>query len=60
LVYAAAADGEQVRAVATAADLGQFGSANWMRSVVLDYSNHFAALKNAAATLVLTPAAGNR
>ena len=47
LVYAAAADGEQVRAVAPAADLGQFGSANWMRSVVLDYSNHFAALKNA-------------
>lgn len=32
----------------TAADLGNFGSRDWMRSVVTDYSNHFSALKNSA------------
>ncbi|HCK52008.1 MAG TPA: menaquinol-cytochrome C reductase [Planctomycetaceae bacterium] len=48
LVYASGADGgEQVRAAATAVDLGGFGSAAWMRAVVVDYPNHFSALKNA-------------
>ncbi|MEE3285725.1 MAG: cytochrome b N-terminal domain-containing protein [Planctomycetota bacterium] len=46
-VYAGAADGGQVRAASTAVDLGNFGSSAWMRSVVVDYSNHFSALKNA-------------
>jgi ubiquinol-cytochrome c reductase cytochrome b subunit len=32
---------------ATAADLGNFGSRDWMRSVLVDYPKHFAALKNA-------------
>lgn len=31
----------------TAADLGNFGSREWMRSVVVDYSDHFRWLKNA-------------
>jgi len=31
----------------TAADLGNFGSREWMRAIVLDYSNHFRWLKNA-------------
>ena len=30
----------------TAADLGSFGSRDWMRAVVTDYSNHFAWMKN--------------
>ncbi len=47
LIYAGTPDGGQVRAAATAADLGQFGSPAWMESVVVDYSNHFSALKNA-------------
>ena len=47
LVYAAATDGGQVRAASTAVDLGNFGSAAWMKSVVVDYPNHFSALKNA-------------
>ena len=47
-MYASGADGgEQVRAAATAVDLGGFGSAAWMRAVVVDYPNHFSALKNA-------------
>ena len=46
LVYEGSADGKEVRSAATAADLGQFGSSVWMNSVVVDYSNHFAALKN--------------
>ncbi|MEC9008054.1 MAG: c-type cytochrome, partial [Planctomycetota bacterium] len=46
-VYAGAADGGQVRAASTAVDLGNFGSSAWMRSVVVDYPNHFSALKNA-------------
>ena len=36
-----------VPAKPTAVDLGNFGSRDWMRSVLVDYSNHFAALKNA-------------
>ncbi len=31
----------------TAADLGNFGNREWMRSIVLDYENHFSPLKNA-------------
>jgi len=31
----------------TAADLGNFGNREWMRSVVVDYPKHFGALKNA-------------
>lgn len=34
-------------ALPTAADLGNFASRDWMKSVVVDYSNHFSALKNA-------------
>ncbi|MCH2200345.1 MAG: cytochrome b N-terminal domain-containing protein [Fuerstiella sp.] len=34
-------------AVPTAADLGNFGTRDWMRGVILDYSEHFAWLKNA-------------
>ena len=30
----------------TAADLGSFGSRDWMQAVVTDYSNHFAWMKN--------------
>lgn len=33
----------------TAADLGNFGSRQWMRMVVTDFSNHFAAIKNSGA-----------
>lgn len=36
-----------VTAVPTAADLGNFGSREWMKGVVLNYSDHFAWLKNA-------------
>ena len=32
---------------ATAADLGNFGSRDWLRSVLVDYKNHFASLANA-------------
>ncbi len=46
LVYSGTPDGDPVRAEATAVDLGQFGTAAWMRAVVVDYSNHFAPLKN--------------
>jgi hypothetical protein len=31
----------------TAADLGAFGKREWMTGIVMDYSNHFAWLKNA-------------
>ncbi|MDG1894707.1 MAG: cytochrome b N-terminal domain-containing protein [Fuerstiella sp.] len=34
-------------AAPTAADLGNFGSRDWMRSVVVDYANHFSWQKNA-------------
>ncbi len=30
----------------TAADLGSFGSREWMTAIVMDYSNHFAWMKN--------------
>lgn len=30
-----------------AADLGQFGSRKWMKSIIVDYPNHFQFLKNA-------------
>ncbi|MFN9976266.1 MAG: hypothetical protein ACK58T_40840, partial [Phycisphaerae bacterium] len=42
-------NGKNVSAVAapTAVDLKGFGSRDWMKSVVLDYSAHFAWLKNA-------------
>jgi ubiquinol-cytochrome c reductase cytochrome b subunit len=46
LVYSGTSDGDPVRAEATAVDLGQFGTAAWMQAVVVDYSNHFAPLKN--------------
>lgn len=36
-----------VEAKAVAADLGNFGSREWMKSVLTDYSNHFKPLKNA-------------
>ncbi|HQX52765.1 MAG TPA: cytochrome b N-terminal domain-containing protein [Planctomycetaceae bacterium] len=31
----------------TAADLGSFGNPEWMTAIVIDYSNHFAWMKNA-------------
>lgn len=37
---------ENVIAKPTAADLGSFGSREWMTAIVLDYSNHFAWMKN--------------
>lgn len=36
-----------VEAKPTAADLGNFGSREWMKSIITDYPNHFAPLKNA-------------
>jgi ubiquinol-cytochrome c reductase cytochrome b subunit len=33
----------------TAADLGNFASREWMRAVVTDFSNHFAAIRNSTA-----------
>jgi len=41
------ADGNLVIGVPTAADLGNFGKREWMTGIVMDYSNHFAWLKNA-------------
>ncbi len=38
---------QPVVALPTAADLGNFGSREWMRGVLLNYSDHFAWLKNA-------------
>ena len=37
----------RVEAPATAADLGNFGSREWIRSVLIDFKNHFAPLRNA-------------
>jgi ubiquinol-cytochrome c reductase cytochrome b subunit len=37
----------RVDAPATAADLGNFGSREWIRSVLVDFKNHFAPLRNA-------------
>jgi ubiquinol-cytochrome c reductase cytochrome b subunit len=37
----------RVEAPATAADLGNFGSREWIRSVLVDFKNHFAPLRNA-------------
>lgn len=37
----------QVEAKPNAADLGNFGSREWMKSIITDYPNHFAPLKNA-------------
>ncbi len=47
LVYTTDAEGNQVVSAPTAVDLGQFGSPEWMKSVVVDYANHFSVLKNA-------------
>lgn len=38
---------ESATAAPTAADLGNFGSREWMEGVVLNYSDHFSWLKNA-------------
>jgi ubiquinol-cytochrome c reductase cytochrome b subunit len=38
----------RVEAPATAADLGHFGSREWIRSVLIDFKNHFAPLRKAA------------
>jgi ubiquinol-cytochrome c reductase cytochrome b subunit len=40
--------GESIVAAPTAADLADFGGREWMRGIVLDYSDHFAPLQNAA------------
>ncbi len=37
----------QVEAKPNAADLGNFGSRDWMKSLITDYRNHFAPIKNA-------------
>ena len=37
----------RVEAPATAADLGNFGSREWIRSILIDFKNHFAPLRNA-------------
>jgi ubiquinol-cytochrome c reductase cytochrome b subunit len=37
----------RAEAPATAADLGNFGSREWIRSVLVDFKNHFAPLRNA-------------
>lgn len=41
------ADGNRVPAQPTAADLGNFGSRDWLRAVLTDYKSHFAPLANA-------------
>lgn len=48
LVTEAGSEKDATPAVAppTAADLGSFGSREWMKSVVLDYSGHFSWMKN--------------
>jgi ubiquinol-cytochrome c reductase cytochrome b subunit len=43
-------DRQEVEAKPTAADLGNFGSREWIRSVLTDYKNHFAAFRNATPT----------
>jgi ubiquinol-cytochrome c reductase cytochrome b subunit len=47
LVMEKGADGSVIVAAPTAADLGGFGRREWMTGIVMDYSNHFAWLKNA-------------
>lgn len=37
----------RVEAPAAAADLGNFGSREWIRSILIDFKNHFAPLRNA-------------
>lgn len=56
------ADGNLVIGVPTAADLGNFGKREWMTGIVMDYSNHFAWLKNAGwyKTAMEKSAAGER
>lgn len=39
-------DGNLTPAIPTAADLGAFGSREWMRAILTDYKNHFAPIKN--------------
>ncbi len=39
-------DDARIEAPATAADLGNFGSRDWIRSVLMDFKQHFAPLKN--------------
>jgi ubiquinol-cytochrome c reductase cytochrome b subunit len=46
-VAPAAADA-RVEAPATAADLGNFGSRDWIRAVLVDFKHHFAPLRNAS------------
>ncbi len=41
------ATNELVRAKPTAPDLGQMGSREWMRAILVDFENHFAAVRNA-------------
>ena len=38
---------KEIEAPAVAADLGTFGSREWMKSIITDYKTHFAPLKNA-------------
>jgi ubiquinol-cytochrome c reductase cytochrome b subunit len=40
-------DGNEVEAVATATDLGKFGSREWIRGVLTDFKTHFKATENA-------------
>lgn len=47
LVYEASENGGNRVALPTAVDLGNFASRDWMRAVVVSYSQHFAPLKNA-------------
>jgi len=42
-----ASGAERKEAPATAADLGKFGSRDWIRAVLTDFKGHFAPLKNA-------------
>lgn len=44
---AAAGEPVRVEAPATAADLGDFGSPDWIRAVLTDFKTHFAPFKNA-------------
>lgn len=39
--------GDRVQALPTAPDLAGLGSREWMRGILTDFTNHFAALKNA-------------
>ena len=41
------ATGKRTPVLPTAVDLGNFASRDWMTAVLVDYSNHFAPLKNA-------------